>query len=334
MSSRTRTPHLEEILLGGCYLRDVTGDISDCPSVIENITNIFAPEVDEYSIVTEDYGYYFSVANFTTPKDKAMFWSGGGFINSAFTNDGSRFVRLEDTPGGAILTGISFCAAEDGANCTRLPNSGFDQELNNGMGGHRGTGAYWAGASWTFAAGVTGVARALLYARDGQPAYRDTSFFARYEVPALNPSAVTDFEIYVVNNIGSASIETCESDSLVVLTQKLEAHGMRNVICFDNHWEIQTLLCFENINDPSCAFLSTLGAGLQAEIQGLEKDKDQLTSLTISGWVLFGAILIGLVIVLFLCNPVRGVFTKKVQREELEQTSEQEPEQSEQELSA
>ena len=288
------TPMLQEVFLGRCAWamssKGKTGQaetLAKCTALwntFEALTAHTPLNSPTWSRNGSSFDSFFRLSNFSTPKDKAIFWSGTEHrvheVSPVYdwpTGNQRRFWTMEDTIGGSIANGLRWCGGPDGYDydsCPAWPET-------------RGTDSFWAGASTAFAKGVSGAAFAMVRGVEersdcnpdkgscdpGRPAFRDTSFFATYELPNLSPERVTNFTVLLIHNTKMPH-ETCtDPASSVVKNRMLEriaaqlrrpSHAVR---CVDDLNEIRRIVCADEQADgegraplAACMFVGDEGS--------------------------------------------------------------------------
>ncbi|KJE93320.1 ADP-ribosyl cyclase, variant [Capsaspora owczarzaki ATCC 30864] len=203
---------------------------------------------------------------------------GSQYYVHQLSDAGLRYFTMEDTVGGFVQNGLHWCGSSSGYNYTSCPPGFRNTTTDTWYGAEL---AFWQHASTTFARQATGRVSVLLGSPYGGSAYRNSSFFALYELPNMNTSLVTAIDVYVITN----GTERCGSGSLVALVQDIKHHLGLTPSCYDNPDMVRFILC-ENNGAPSaqCQFANEF-----SESSDLPADKAVPLAL---GCLLGGAILV------------------------------------------
>ncbi|PVD18349.1 hypothetical protein C0Q70_20898 [Pomacea canaliculata] len=175
-----------------------------------------------------------------------MFWSGVKELVHEYAANGQRYVTLEDTLIGYLAEGLVFCGQESapGMNYSRCP-SWWECPFEAGE-------AFWAHASQTFASAASGQVTVMLDGSStGKPAYRQDSFFGKYELPYLKKGVVTNVRVFLVHALDAPMSETCLNGSLKLLEEDVVSRGF-SFSCLDDPLAILHLLCVDEPADREC----------------------------------------------------------------------------------
>lgn len=233
------TPYIQEVFVGKCYQRNPTG---------VNCTDLWvafsaAASMNNWALNDTYYDPFFSVANFSTPVNQILFWSGNQAFAMAIANNGQAFTTIESTSTGYVLNGLSWCGT---------PANQFDYTNNclyprNAT--YYGTQGVWARASQFFARSATGAITILLqpnrlnYNSGPYMAYRNTSVFYLVELPNINIAQVTSVTILLLANKTLAPGEVCGNGSLATLQTDIQAKFQFAATCIDDPKQIYNILC-------------------------------------------------------------------------------------------
>ncbi|XP_041356216.1 ADP-ribosyl cyclase/cyclic ADP-ribose hydrolase-like [Gigantopelta aegis] len=149
---------------------------------------------------------------------------------------------------GYLINGLRFCAQSAppgliyGSNCPGFSNTStcpWNAEYS-----------FWASASKHFANEASGEATVMINA-SLSPAYPNSSFLAKWEVPHINPSKLSKLNIWMVTIPGQNTKETCLSDSILTLKSELT---QRNIAwnCTDEPTEVLLFLCLDHESEEIC----------------------------------------------------------------------------------
>uniref|UniRef100_A0A0B7BU80 Uncharacterized protein n=1 Tax=Arion vulgaris TaxID=1028688 RepID=A0A0B7BU80_9EUPU len=251
--SQGTTGQLEDIFKGRCLNYKITraNTLTDIPTVDCNElwTNFSRSWTfkDSCSQNVTSYANVFNFLNQTLPKDKALLWSGTNDFAHAFSNNGKRYITLEDTLIGFIANGLDWCGqtSAPGINYRSCPAYfSCPGEVKS---------SYWLEASKWFASNAEGdIHVALNGSMSGNRlAYRRDSIFASVEVPTLRSGRVKKLTAILVHDLGRPITESCGSQSLLDLKSDLHAKNIA-FDCVENPPEVKYLLCYDTPNSPEC----------------------------------------------------------------------------------
>lgn len=159
--------------------------------------------------------------------------------------------------------------------------------------------SWWQGASQEFAENASGQVHFFLYRRNRfKEAFRSESFLNLVEINSLKSHDADEVPLTVTillgKELGYNGGEDCNSGSIPLLKTALQARqiDIDNIECIDDPWEIRALLCFDDEEYASCKIFDSLDNLCDESCQ------KRYTNFIISGWVLFGVALIGIIAVL------------------------------------
>jgi len=229
--------------MGNCYQRNPTE--VNCSQLWEAFSN--GAKMDNNVVNISYYEAFFSMANFSSPLDQAIFWSGNMGFAAALSSDGDKFTMLEETSTGFILNGLNWCG---------LPYSNGtapDFDYVNvcpfySTGTYFGTQAIWQRCSQMFAQNAMGDINVLLqptplYTNGPYLAVRNTSIFYTIEYPNLDVSKVTSIRLLVLKNTTYAPDEVCGSGTLQMLSQNIAQRFNFAPTCIDDSQQLISILC-------------------------------------------------------------------------------------------
>jgi len=248
------TPYLHEVFYGKCLEKNPTD--ANCSLLWETFALGAAKDM---RIVTDlDFMPFFQVANFSTPKDNALFWSGNKNFANTLAADGTRFTTLEETSTGYVLNGLQWC----GKPASNDTSPDFDYEnpcayaKNSSYYGSQGV---WNQCSYHFANNVQGNVTIILqpqqlfYGSGPYLAYRNTSIFYLIELPTMNTTLVSAITILLLANTTRAPNEKCGSGSLKDLHNDIYTKFQFLPKCVDDPNKIIDILCNDGQeNTPEC----------------------------------------------------------------------------------
>ncbi|XP_059170540.1 ADP-ribosyl cyclase/cyclic ADP-ribose hydrolase-like [Physella acuta] len=265
------TLNIKDVFEGRCYDYKETLYNGLLPEVKASCGDLWLKFLDAFAykhpcdVKFESYSAYWEAAKQILPTDKVMFWSGVYNLAHRFANNGKRYVTLEDTLIGYLANSLTWCGTQKqpGLNFTRCPSwTDCPTEASE---------SFWAGASKTFASEAKGVVTLML---DGsnpkQPAYRRNSFFAKYELPSLNPKLVTSVKVIVTHALNAPKVEFCGTGSLVDLKNDVTKAGLKYT-CTDDPIAVMHLLCAD---DPESRECQLTFAHAQGELTRKKRSED------------------------------------------------------------
>ncbi|XP_045201047.1 ADP-ribosyl cyclase/cyclic ADP-ribose hydrolase-like isoform X2 [Mercenaria mercenaria] len=243
------TLNINRIFLGRCleYQELTKGTLIQPVKVnCTELWSVFAKawiHKDPRSIVPSDFDEFFDTAKQTDlPKDKILLWSGTYGIAHEYSNQGRRYVTLEDSLIGYLVNGLTWCGMVcskcDGINYVECPEfSDLPREANQ---------AFWGGASRTFARTSSGMVRLMVSGtNENRQAYSKESYFGQFELPSL--SSDVHLQVILVNFLDKIPLERCNTGSLVALQKDVESRGL-SYSCTENPLDVLHLMC---VSDPS-----------------------------------------------------------------------------------
>eukprot|EP00118_Oscarella_pearsei_P025541 m.308348 g.308348 ORF g.308348 m.308348 type:complete len:297 (+) comp43815_c0_seq1:109-999(+) len=238
------TPSLREIFIGRCE------DFKQAGYDSENLQNIDCKEAwnaffkafaykDDCGVLTEDYQPYFDIVDQVLPKGKSMFWSGTQPLAEVYSSNGANAYIDGQTMTSYLVQGLNWCGSLTDPSGM---NYSFCRWYDSETCPDQATGSFWSGASERFAKQATGPVGLLLNGTRDRPAYDDSSFFALYEMPNLDPTKAGPVRIMVAQDLGKTPTETCNSGSLLDLKEDLKERGL-SYTCKDNPSSVKHFLC-------------------------------------------------------------------------------------------
>jgi len=252
---QSTTPHIREVFLGKCYLKNPTTSQVNCSQLWNTFAT--AASLSPSLASSKDWTPFFDTSSFVSPLGSALLWSGSKDFSAYLSDGGLRFTTLEESPVGYILNGLTWCgqnlsegtpSAFDYSNPCIYPNS----QTNFGME------PVWQQSSLRFALGASGIIHILLQPAPSvngtYVAFRNTSILSTIELPALNASTITGCKVLVLKN-ASWPTEVCASGSLNILSATLSTMFAFNSTCTDDPQQIVDILC-ENDFDQSAECLA------------------------------------------------------------------------------
>ncbi|XP_065833279.1 ADP-ribosyl cyclase/cyclic ADP-ribose hydrolase-like [Oscarella lobularis] len=214
------TPGIQEMFLGRCEYFKEFGYQQPKPVICSEAWNAFFKAFgakDPCTVSIENYTSYFSMTSKyqTPPRDMTLLWSGTQELKSVLCADGIHCYANDQFMPSYLVGKMNWCGSKtdpSGMNFTGCRSYDRDDCPKHV------TYSFWAAASQQLALASTGVVRLLLDGtRTNGSAYSRDSFFAKYELPNLNPSRVTALEAIVALTPGQPVKEDCDSASMLLL---------------------------------------------------------------------------------------------------------------------
>lgn len=295
------TKHLKDIVLGRCWdfqrQKVHEGATKNCSKIWETLYQAFANK-DPCNTTFKHYEPYFEEIGMDIVKpNKSLFWSGTYKEAHLFSDFDARFTTLEDTMAGWIVNGLTWCGTKanntDGINYTSCPNKTICDYLT----------PFWGQASKRFAEKASGVVRVMVNGtrmESGKqiPAYRNDSFFAKYELPNFHKERIKRLLILVVHSIDGQELETCNNGSIKRMQEVANRRGIKTK-CYDDPDDVRHLLCADYPTSRECMFFTN---GMR---------KTQPIKECSGTWKLVAIILLGIIAAFCLIAIIIGVFWVK-----------------------
>jgi hypothetical protein len=244
VSSQGTLPNLEAIFRGRCLEYNITKAASLLSSSKVNCDDLWGNFSRSWTFKdphgNSSYADVVSLLDQTLPKDKALFWSGTNDFAHTLSNNGRRYVTLEDTLIGYAGNDLVWCGqtTAPGINYTDCPRT----LVNN----------FWPDTSKWFASHANGEVQVVLNGSNpGRPAYRVGSVFRGVEVVNMRSDLVTKVTAFVVHDLDTPRVEPCGTLSLLELAADLQAKNIA-FECIDNPPEVKHLLCVDSPSSTEC----------------------------------------------------------------------------------
>ncbi|CAG5129998.1 unnamed protein product [Candidula unifasciata] len=260
-SNKGTTDNIKAVFEGRCWDYDVTkyNDLlpridADCNVLWDKFSQAFSFRAP-CAVKLSSYEEFMSLAKQSLPANKVMFWSGIFSLAHRYSENGARFITLEDTMIGYLANSLTWCGQESppGINYSSCPDwSDCPTEASE---------SFWAGASATFASQATGNVTLMVDGSDpNKPAYRRSSFFGKYELPNLAISKVQSVNVIVAHALDKPKIEVCGNGSLALLKKDVTARGL-SFTCEDDPDAVLHLLCSDDPASRECQLATAHQAG-------------------------------------------------------------------------
>lgn len=268
--SHLQSPFLPEILRGRCYDRPVVDDDAhQCPAAVGSLLGAFAGKLEE-DVRVEDFQAYLEVADFASRPDSGVLILGDNDDQVVGRVPG--LVRPEDTPGGALVAGLSFCANDQLGDCPGVT------EPSDDTGEFTGTqSALWAGVYQEFAKRVKGRLVMVLLPFSDETTHNDDddpsmTLAVHAAIPAFSADSVTQVDIYVMEG-------ECLSSTVVenVRTALTETGVAKDAIsCVKDPYLLNLMLCVGTLaTKESCQLAHQIS---QTWAAALATEEDQAAS--------------------------------------------------------
>ncbi|XP_070538426.1 ADP-ribosyl cyclase/cyclic ADP-ribose hydrolase-like [Ptychodera flava] len=257
------TRYLKEVFIGLCWEHQFIYNRQSCrTSELKNCTELWDLFHDAFAyqspcnVTSEGYQPFIDESMQAVGINKTLFWSGTFNVAHVRTYDNRQYSALEDTLPGYIAQMVTWCGQEDypGINYDTCDGECMDESKE----------AYWRTASAKFASLAEGKVTVMLNGSKERGAFRNTSFFARYELPYLNPEKVTVFNVLVIHSLDAPVIEKCGEGSLLELEKKLGEYKLRHN-CRDDPEDIKHILCSASPGSRTCQDWKMLNCTCTAE---------------------------------------------------------------------
>jgi len=266
--------------VGKCLERNPVG--TNCSELWRTFEQ--GASLDMRYVTDQDFTPFFDVANFTSPLDNALFWSGNKDFANRLAADGTKFTTLEETSTGFILNGLSWCGSAfvNGTSPSFDYVNSCSYVRNDTYFGSQGV---WNNCSQKFAENAAGKINVILQPQQlgfntgPWMAYRNTSIFHLIELPAMNVSLITSIRILLLANTTRAPTEKCGSGSLLDLHNEIVAKFHFEPECVDDPEKIIGVLCDGGQdNTPEC---------LAAYMTARDENRDGLSARATLVWAIF-----------------------------------------------
>ncbi|XP_043828694.1 ADP-ribosyl cyclase/cyclic ADP-ribose hydrolase 2 isoform X2 [Dromiciops gliroides] len=234
-------PHLESIFLGRCneYISVVKPELSEknCSAIWEAFKSVL--HKDPCSVLPSDYDLFINLSRHSIPRDKSLFWENSYSLVIAYADNTRRLMSLNDMLYGRVGDLISWCREENGTDFDYQSCPIVEDCENNAVD------SFWKRASSQYAHDSSGVIHVMLNGSELSGAYPVKGFFADYEIPNFQKDKITQFEIWIMHEIGGPYIPVkllqCvdhTADSDCVSTSAAESIQQRFPSLFGGKWDL------------------------------------------------------------------------------------------------
>nr|ABQ09453.1 ADP-ribosyl cyclase alpha [Strongylocentrotus purpuratus] len=261
------TWNMTDVLLGRCveYRQCLHGGLCfpyygdvNCDAAVDSFLGAFRG-MDPCSASYYAYDDFFNMVPPNTKPGTTIFWTGvsGAYIPHDVAEVSQEYIVLGETFPGYMALNLSFCGSTDpnepsGFNYTVCPTEDTDRAgcSNNTFA------TFWDRVSELFTRQATGEVHLVLNAQRDRGAYHLESTFARVEVPALDPTKVTNVAIYLIPDFtlptpNDKVRETCSNGTVASLRGVLTDLGLSNT-CEEDPDDIMWLQCARYPDSPYC----------------------------------------------------------------------------------
>ncbi|CAH2299846.1 ADP-ribosyl cyclase cyclic ADP-ribose hydrolase 2 [Pelobates cultripes] len=235
------TPNLGEIIIGRCYDYIETVNPSagrkNCSEIWEAFKSAFVNK-DPCSIFPSDYELYINLTFHNIPPNKSFFWENNKDLVHRYSDRTKRYMPLGDTLPGWLGDNLNWCgvANEPGMDYISCPTT-TECEYNAQE-------SFWRIASVTYAKYSYGEIQIMLNGSTPGGAFPVPSFLADYEIPNFDTNKISKVNIWVMDDIGGADIDSCGKNSLSVLETMLGSKHL-SYSCVDNYRPVKILQCVD-----------------------------------------------------------------------------------------
>ncbi|XP_070539295.1 ADP-ribosyl cyclase/cyclic ADP-ribose hydrolase-like [Ptychodera flava] len=244
------TLHLKDIFLGRCWDYQCgfnratcdTSNLKNCTRLWELFQAAFTYR-DPCNVTHDMYEPFSQAAMQPVAVNKILFWSGTYYLAHTYASETRRFTTLEDTLPGYLLKMLVWCGQVD------YPGINYDSCSGDCF--ERAQDAFWGTVSANFAKQARGVATVMLNGSRETGAFRNDSFFAKYEFPNLDRTKVTSINIVIIHSLDVPKVESCGEGSVLALQKLLQGRGFKYE-CVDDPDAIHYILCSENPESRDC----------------------------------------------------------------------------------
>ncbi|KAM8939537.1 ADP-ribosyl cyclase/cyclic ADP-ribose hydrolase 2-like [Pelodytes ibericus] len=249
------TPNLEEIIIGRCYeyseIVNPSVGRKNCSEIWEAFKAVFIRK-DPCSISPSDYELYINLTFHHIPENKSLFWENNRDLVHRLSDRTNRYMPLGDTLTGWLGDGLNWCGTTEdaGIDYSSCPTTAECE--------HNAVESFWRIASVNYARHSYGEIQIMLNGSTPGGAFPVPSFLADYEIPNFKTDKISKINIWVMDDIGGADIDSCGEHTVAVLESMLASkHLLYN--CWDNYRTVKILQCVDSPNHPDCAI--TGGSG-------------------------------------------------------------------------
>ncbi|XP_068123735.1 ADP-ribosyl cyclase/cyclic ADP-ribose hydrolase 2 [Hyperolius riggenbachi] len=242
------TPNLENIIIGRCYdyIETVNPSVGEknCSAIWDAFKSAFVSK-DPCSVLPSDYELYINLTLHDIPSDKTLFWENNKALVHRYSDRTKRYTPLGDTLIGWLADNLYFCGSTNGSGIE------YDSCPTTAECEHNAEESFWRMASVTYAKHSSGEIQILLNGSTPGGAFPRPSFLADYEIPNFQKDKVTQINIWVMDEIGGANVDSCGKHSVAILESLLKSKGFPYQ-CTDNYRAIRILQCVDFPDHPSC----------------------------------------------------------------------------------
>ncbi|XP_030047069.1 ADP-ribosyl cyclase/cyclic ADP-ribose hydrolase 2 isoform X2 [Microcaecilia unicolor] len=234
--------NLESIVTGRCYdyIQTVNPTVrnKNCSAIWEALKQAFVYK-DPCSVLPSDYELLINLTLHEIPPNKSLFWENNKHLVHKYANKGLHYMPLGDSLTGWIVDNLNWCGKPNGSGIDYI-SCPTTEECE-----HNPVESFWRIASVTYAKQSSGVIHTMLNGSALGGAFPNNSFFADYELPNFQKDCVSHFEIWVMDDIEGADLDSCGRGSIKVLEDILSSKG-----------PVRILQCVDFPSHPECAIPS------------------------------------------------------------------------------
>ncbi|XP_072474713.1 ADP-ribosyl cyclase/cyclic ADP-ribose hydrolase 2 [Notamacropus eugenii] len=244
-------PYLENIFLGRCneYISMVNLELSDknCSAIWEAFKSVL--HKDPCSVLPSDYDLFINLSRHSIPRDKSLFWENNHYLVIAYADNTRRLTPLSNMLYGRVGDLLNWCPKENDSDFDYQSCPTAEDCENNAVD------SFWKRASSQYAHDSSGVIYVMLNGSEPSGAYPVKGFFADYEIPNFQKDKVTQFEIWVMHEIGGPYLESCGEGSMKILEKRLKNMEFKYE-CINNYRPVKLLQCLDYTDHSDCVFNS------------------------------------------------------------------------------
>uniref|UniRef100_A0A8C5LNW2 ADP-ribosyl cyclase/cyclic ADP-ribose hydrolase n=1 Tax=Leptobrachium leishanense TaxID=445787 RepID=A0A8C5LNW2_9ANUR len=242
------SPNLEQIIVGRCYDYIETVNPSagkkNCSQIWEAFKSAFANK-DPCSILPSDYELFINQTHHAIPPNKSLFWENNKELVHRYADKAKRYMPLGDTLAGWLGDNLDWCGSTDepGIDYTSCPT--------NAQCEHNAVESFWRITSVNYAMQSSGEVQIMLNGSAPGGAFPVPSFLSDYEIPNFDTDTVSKINIWVMDEVGGADLDSCGRNSLLLLETMLESKRL-SYECLDNYRPVKILQCVDVPDHASC----------------------------------------------------------------------------------
>ncbi|XP_074085856.1 ADP-ribosyl cyclase/cyclic ADP-ribose hydrolase 2 isoform X1 [Macrotis lagotis] len=244
-------PYIESIFLGRCheYISIVNSELSEknCSAIWEAFKSVL--HKDPCTVQPSDYDLFINLSRHSIPRDKSLFWEHNYLLVTAYADNTRRLMPVTDMLYGRVGDLFSWCPEKNGTDFDYQSCPTAEECENNAVD------AFWKRVSSQYAHDSSGVIHVMLNGSESSGAYPIKGFFADYEIPNFQKDKVTQFEIWIMHEIGGPYLESCGKGSVKILENRLKSMQFKYE-CINDYRPVKLLKCVDYVAHSDCVFTS------------------------------------------------------------------------------